>query len=150
MVNEYQSEIDKLLALSKTIAIHTVFVHLIPFEKKKLKSNTLPFTLGIVLSPDDDVSAHWETIKSFKAIQIMSVQPGFQGAPFLSHTLNKIIELREKEYKGKIYLDGGINEKTIPIILKNHSLPDALCVGSYLKENTAEKKELLHRVAGQT
>lgn len=150
MVNDYKSEIDKLLALSKSITIHTVFIHLIPFEKNKLKSNTFPFTLGIVLNPDDDVSTHWETIKSFKAVQIMSVQPGFQGSPFLPHMLDKITELRKKEYKGKIYIDGGINEKTIPIILKNTSLPDTLCIGSYLKKNIPEKIKTLQLFTSPT
>lgn len=150
MVNEYQSEIDTLLSLSQTVAIHTVFVHLLPFEKNKLKSDTLPFTLGIVLNPDDDLSTHWETVKSLKAIQIMSVQPGFQGAPFLPETLEKITELRKKEYTGEMYLDGGINEKTIPIILKNRSLPDALCIGSYLKEKIPQKIKILQSLTSPT
>lgn len=150
MVNEYQSEIDTLLSLSQTVAIHTVFVHLLPFEKSKPQLINVPFRLGIVLNPEDEVSTHWKIIQTFSAVQIMSVQPGFQGASFLPKTLEKITKLRKKEYIGEMYLDGGINEKTIPIILKNHSLPDALCIGSYLKEKIPQKIKILQSLISPT
>src|SRR3989344_593450 len=144
MVEKYQSEFEKLHELSSLITINTVFVHLTPFEKNRLKLNNTAFQLGIVLNPEDEVSAHWEVINTFSAIQIMSVQPGFQGASFLPETLEKINELREKKYPGKIYLDGGINDKTLPLILRSTHLPDVLCVGSYLKENSSEKLKLMN------
>jgi pentose-5-phosphate-3-epimerase len=74
----------------------------------------------------------------------MSVNPGRQGQPFLLETLKKIEQLRLLGYRNKIFLDGGINEKTIPEILAQKFLPDVLCPGSFLTK--ADEKDLSKRV----
>ena len=62
----------------------------------------------------------------------MSVTPGVQGNPFLPKTLNKIEQLRDLGYRKKIFLDGAVNDKTIPIINKLKYKPDVICPGSFL------------------
>jgi pentose-5-phosphate-3-epimerase len=62
----------------------------------------------------------------------MSVNPGFQGSPFLPEMLNKIEQLRNIGYRKEIFLDGAVNEKTISVILSKKYRPDFICPGSYL------------------
>jgi len=78
----------------------------------------------------------------------MSVTPGVQGNPFLEETLNKIEQLRLLGYRKEIFLDGAVNEKTIPVILSKKYQPDFICPGSYLtktkslEENVKYLKEI--------
>lgn len=139
MIEDFQSVLEKLQKLSQLIKINTVFIHLTPFERSKLKLSNFPFHLGIVLNPADEVLTNWEAIQRFSAVQIMSVHPGFQGTPFLPKVLNKITQLRQHGFEGIIYLDGGINEKTVSLILQNKNQPDVLCIGSYFRDNLQEK-----------
>ena len=62
----------------------------------------------------------------------MSVNPGKQGSPFIPETLKKIEQLRLLGYRSKIFLDGGVNDQTLPLILNQKYLPDVLCPGSFL------------------
>lgn len=73
----------------------------------------------------------------------MTVHPGAQGTPFIPEMLTKINELRENGFMGDIILDGGINNETLPLILKNKHLPTAVCPGSYLHEDTENRLNML-------
>lgn len=120
------TEIDNLSTKLKT---ETVLIH-------NLDSFISKPNMGIAIDPQISV----ETIKqrfdfnSIPVIQIMSVIPGAQGRAFIPETLHKIEQLRKSGYKNKIYLDGGINNETIPLILSSQFQPDILCVGSYLSK----------------
>lgn len=147
MVDNPGLEINKLNQIMANIKIKTVLIHLRTSKNSQLVNPKFMtrFQLGIVLNPEDQIEDNWETIKDFPVIQIMSVRPGFQGAPFLPETLKKIIQLRGRGFGGKIYLDGGINNQSIPLILQNQHRPDALCVGSYLKQDASERlKSMKH------
>ena len=54
-------------------------------------------------------------------VLIMTVEPGFGGQRFINDTLDKIREVRRNADKLgldlRIEVDGGINEKTIPIVV---------------------------------
>ena len=58
----------------------------------------------------------------------MSVTPGAQGQKFIPETLNKIIAFKQNNPEHFIEVDGGINEKTLPALVKTKV--DALCIGS--------------------
>ena len=62
----------------------------------------------------------------------MSVTPGVQGNPFSPDTLLKIEQLRVLGYKSKIFLDGAVNDRTLPVINKLKYKPDVICPGSFL------------------
>lgn len=151
MGNDYEAEIKKLQSLSQQIKIKTIFIHLslLP-DYERLTMNYEPFSFGLVLNPEDTVESLAKTydLTKLKHIQIMSVNPGFQGAPFIPETLKKVEHLRLKYYRNKIYLDGGINEKTLPAIMQQKYEPDVLCIGSYLtKAGDIQKKvQYLHTV----
>lgn len=132
------NEIDKL---SQKIAVKTIFIH-------NLDSFNLQPNAGIAIDPQISV----DTIKqkfdlnSIPVIQVMSVVPGAQGRAFIPETLNKIEQLRKTGYRNKIYLDGGINNETLPTILEKEYRPDVLCIGSYLThaENIEERVKQLN------
>ncbi len=144
MVKDYEKDIEKLLELKKFLNIETVLIHASLSPNLSLLTTRYSlFSFGLVLNSEDSV----ETIKinydleKVPLIQIMSIRPGAQGNPFIPESLKKIEQLRNTNYRNKIALDGGINDKTIPLILSQKFLPDILCPGSFLtKEENLEKK----------
>lgn len=144
MVKDYEKEIIKLEKLSKYINITNVLVHLStlvldPSTPLRSAQDDNKWEYGIVLNPEDEVTPNWDTIETFKTVQLMTVHPGQQGGPFLPNVLFKISELRERGFKGKIILDGAMNDTTLPQVLENSYLPDSICPGSYFKENVEER-----------
>lgn len=148
MVQDYKTNIKKIIELKKIINIDLVLIHasLHP-DIEHLTSNIDNLLFGLVLNPEDKV----ETIKTeynlqkMLIIQIMSIDPGAQGKPFIPETLQKVEQLRSAYYKNSISLDGGINELTIPYICSQKFQPDIVCPGSFLTraENLEEKVEYL-------
>ncbi len=128
--------------------INVVFVHLKP-AKREFFEKKYSFDLGIALSPEDSVE---EFLKKFetneiKHLLILTVNPGFQGGKFLPEMLKKVEEVRALGFSGEIYLDGGINEKTINHILPLKNLINFLCIGSYLtKQNPKNLKTIIGKL----
>lgn len=137
MVKDWQKEIMKLKQLAKRITIKNIFVHFSVFSLQFPYPSPSSFqTIGLVLDPSDNISdiSHKYDLNKIPFVQIMSIKAGFQGQPFIPETLNKIEQLRQINYKSEIFLDGGINEKTLPIIKSQKFKPDFLCIGSYLTQ----------------
>jgi ribulose-phosphate 3-epimerase len=144
MVINPEEQIEQLVDLQKAIPIKHVFIH----QKLKPPLKTImerfsEFTIGLVLNPEDSVNdlVHDHPLNSIPAIQIMSVNPGFQGNPFMEETLDKIEQLRKNNYKYEIFLDGGVNDKTLPVIKSKSFVPDYVSIGSYISqaENLKER-----------
>ncbi len=140
MVKDYQKEIKKLDRLKKLITVKNILIHFSAILDFSV------FPIGLVLNPQDQVRtlANRCNLEIIPYLQIMSVNPGFQGSPFLPQTLKKIEQLRLLGYRNKIFLDGAVNDKTMPIILSKKFRPDVLCPGSFLSK---AGKELKKRVA---
>lgn len=139
MVNDYFKEVEHIKALSKIVPVRNILLHAsLQPDYPDLSSSFPNFTFGMVLNIEDDVSRFITSsiIKIVPVIQIMTVNVGFQEGTFVPLTLNKIEHLRKIGYKGEIFLDGGINEQTLPIVLSQKYLPSTLCVGSYLTKST--------------
>lgn len=154
MVSTIEEHLHQVLQLQDYFTINAVLLH----EKLKPDVTALTkqfpsLTIGLVLNPEDTVQEmrYITTINTIPYIQIMSVNPGFQGSPFLEDTLNKVEQLRKKDYKGIILLDGGVNNITLPVILSKPYTPDICGVGSYLSkaDNLAERVEELNRIISQ-
>ena len=130
MVKDYEAEIKKIEKLKEIIKIYYIFIHFSAIKNPM----TAGGTIGIVLNPEDKVDdlTSYYNLKQIPLIQIMSVTPGVQGNPFLPDTLNKVEQLRLLGYRNKIYLDGAVNDKTLPIINEQKFKPDVICPGSYL------------------
>src|SRR3989344_4912266 len=152
MVKDYEKEIEKLsnLVSKKIMKINNIFVHFSLLPNYQLLITNYPnFSFGLVLNPEDNVDELKQKydLNQIESIQIMSVNPGFQGQPFLPHTLKKIEQLRKQNYRHKILLDGAINQDTLPLILSKKYKPDCLCIGSYLTkaENLKERIKFLNK-----
>ncbi len=145
MVKDYGKIINYLRALTSKIKIGTVLVHHKAGPDKGLFiSQSDSFTIGLVINPDEQIKtlSTYYSFEIMRAIQIMSVEPGAQGQGFIKETLNKIEQLRLLNYRNKIYLDGGINNLTLPIILSQHYLPDTLAIGSYFTKAVDVKMQV--------
>jgi len=148
MVSNPASYIDSIRALKQDIHIDTIFIHY-----KTLSSNA-PFThfvntyssvanMGLVLNPEDEVKVVNNIIPVYiiPIIQIMTINPGRQGNPFMVESLKKIEQLRKLGYRNKIAVDGGVNLETIQMMISQNQIPDIVCPGSYFsKAKNLEKR----------
>jgi pentose-5-phosphate-3-epimerase len=137
MVKDYEKELKKLKELSKLININKVFIHYkVLKEYKDVIKKHSEITIGIVIDPDDEIEkdSNNKELNLFSSIQIMSVNPGFQGSPFIKDSLKKIDYLRDNDYKGEIYIDGSVNDKTLQDIIYRKNTPDYLGIGSFLSK----------------
>ena len=145
MVSDFERDIAKLNQLNKYIVIKNIFIHYSAIKNFKLKIEKLSdIPIGLTLNPEDSVDnlkSHFN-LKKLPTIQIMSVTPGVQGNPFIPNTLNKIEQLRLLDYRNKIYLDGAVNDKTLPFINEQKYKPDVICPGSYLTKTKTLKKNV--------
>ena len=130
MVKNPEKELEELKGKQN---INLAFIDL-QSAKEEFFKTSYPFEIGITLNPGDKPEdfSQKNFFKSIDNLLIMTVNPGFQGSPFLSEMLEKIKALRKLGFRGKIYLDGGINDKTIDKILPYKNEIFALCIGSYL------------------
>lgn len=112
---------------------------------KKIRSRGI--TAGISVKPNTPVESVYELIDLLDMVLVMTVEPGFGGQGFISHTLDKISALRrEIERRGlktDIEVDGGIDAST-SVLVKNAGA-NVLVSGSYLfkaKDMAAAAKSL--------
>ena len=137
MVKDYVTHLEFLEHISKQINIGVVMIHskLRP-NLDQLKHQFHSFIIGLVINPEGSVQefSSYYDLSEVPFIQIMSVNPGFQGAAFIPESLNKIEQLKKIDYRFKIYLDGGINDRTLPVIFSRTFTPDVIGPGSYISK----------------
>jgi pentose-5-phosphate-3-epimerase len=143
MVKDWKVELVKLEKLDWNIT--RVLIHA-PVFNSNFQPQISKFNLGLVLNPEDSVADNLSTIKLFPTVQLMTVHPGKQGSPFVPEVLEKIKELRENGYDGEVILDGAMNDKTLALVLEHDYLPDAICPGSYFKENVKNRLAALENL----
>jgi ribulose-phosphate 3-epimerase len=141
MVEDYEKEIEKIKLIQDKLTVDTVFIHVSRIMASHNSYEDQPFHVGMVLNPEDSVETFQRNIEALQrnvstndidAVQIMTVHPGFQGQPFLPEQLEKINELRINGFTKNIFIDGGINDQSLPLIKQLEYKPDFLCIGSYL------------------
>lgn len=146
MVKDYEECLEEIAILKDYINIKNVLIHFNLSPKISELNSKYLFTIGLVVSPQDQIKdlGRDYRLMEIPCLQIMSVVPGAQGKPFMPETLNKIEQLRNMGYRNNIYLDGGINNQTLPTIASQKNQPDVLCPGSYLTKAPAE--DLANRI----
>ncbi len=97
---------------------------------------------GVTLNPSTPVSVLEDIICDVDMVLLMSVNPGFGGQTFIENTIQKVGRLRklidENGSKALIEIDGGVQEKTAPRLVKAGA--DVLVSGSYVfKSATPEE-----------
>ncbi|MCL1903036.1 MAG: ribulose-phosphate 3-epimerase [Oscillospiraceae bacterium] len=89
---------------------------------------------GLAINPPTPIEKAFPFIGIADVFVIMSVNPGYGGQAFIPQSLNKIESLRNKAenlgINAVIEVDGGINEKTAPAVIKAGA--DILVSGNYL------------------
>ena len=104
---------------------------------------------GISIKPKTSVSDILEYLPLVDMVLVMSVEPGFGGQSFMMESIDKVKELRRlkdlNHYSYLINIDGGIKDKTAPLI---SPYVDLAVSGSYIcnSDNPKEKIEILHKL----
>jgi ribulose-phosphate 3-epimerase len=93
---------------------------------------------GISIKPKTPVSALIPYLDKIDSVLVMSVEPGFGGQKFMPEVLPKIEEIRALKPDIMISVDGGIDDKTAPLVKKAGA--DTLVAGSYYFKSS-DKKE---------
>lgn len=89
---------------------------------------------GVTICPATPVATLTDIIGDLDLVLIMSVNPGFGGQPFITHSVKKVAELRElitrTGSKALIEVDGGVNAETGRLLAEAGA--DILVAGSYV------------------
>ena len=103
-------------------------------EKAKEILSTFKGNIGIAINPSTDVSEILDLLNMVSHVLVMSVIPGKGGQTFISDSLNKVKQLKQKineeNLNVEIQVDGGINYEWGP---KSFSAGvDSVVSGSFL------------------
>lgn len=102
---------------------------------------------AVTLNPATPVSLLTDIITDVDMVLLMSVNPGFGGQKFITHTLKKVGSLREmissSGSDAMIEIDGGVNAETGKLLAEAGA--DVVVAGSYVfgAPNPAERISLL-------
>ncbi|MCM8800558.1 MAG: ribulose-phosphate 3-epimerase [Candidatus Omnitrophica bacterium] len=110
-----------------TVHIETVSKSSLRAIGKKLKSKGIK--MGIALNPSTSLDKIKDVLNLVDLVLVMSVNPGFSGQSFISSVIPKIKRLR-CIFKGDIAVDGGINDKVAPFLIRAGA--NILASASYL------------------
>ena len=87
---------------------------------------------AVTLNPSTPVAMLTDIIRDVDMVLLMSVNPGFGGQKFITHTLDKVRELREliarTGSQALIEVDGGVNLETGACLVEAGA--DALVAGN--------------------
>ncbi|RDC63073.1 ribulose-phosphate 3-epimerase [Adhaeribacter pallidiroseus] len=101
---------------------------------------------GVALNPHTPVALLEDIIQDIDLVCLMSVNPGFGGQKFITHTYPKVAALRElilaKNAQALIEIDGGVNEETAPLLLQHGA--DVLVAGSFVFQATNPLQTILN------
>lgn len=112
---------------TKMVALH-VEADGLPNALDQLQNGGVP--MGLALNPETPVSAVEPWLERLDFVQLMTVEPGGQGRPFLMKQLEKIAELRVLRPELQIAVDGGVSRATIQEVGRHNV--DYIVVGSAL------------------
>ena len=73
---------------------------------------------GVAINPATSVVTLREILPYITTVNVMTVEPGFGGQKFITHSPEKIRRLRAMSTKIEIEVDGGIDAKTAPLVVK--------------------------------
>ena len=92
----------------------------------------LGMNAGVAINPHTPVNVLQDIISEIDLVILMSVNPGFGGQKFIESTFQKVKYLRQliktKKSKAKIEVDGGVDLKNAPLLVKEGA--DVLVAGN--------------------
>lgn len=132
--------------------VKTIIFHLEVCRNKKDALNIIECIkknkqkVGIAINPDTHLRRLWPYYKLIDKVLVMTVHPGFQQQQFMPEALRKVKEIRKKNPKLDISVDGGINIRNAKQCAKAGAT--SINSGSYIfKKGKANKKEVKERIA---
>ena len=127
---------------SDMITVHIETISKSKIKYQRLRLNARGVKLGVSLNPNTRLSKIEDVLKFVDFVLVMSVYPGFGGQKFIPGVLPKIKRLRSL-FKGDISVDGGVNDKVAPALIKAGA--NILAAGSYIfgAKNTKQAIERL-------
>jgi ribulose-phosphate 3-epimerase len=125
---------EKLLDAFVSCGSDMITVHIETISLSKIKAlrpglQAKGVKLGVSLNPATPLARIKPALKYADFVLVMSVNPGFSGQSFIASAVPKIRQLR-KIYCGDISVDGGINERTAPKVIRAGA--NILAAGSYI------------------
>jgi ribulose-phosphate 3-epimerase len=73
---------------------------------------------GVAINPATSVEALREILPYIALVNVMTVEPGFGGQKFIARSPEKIRRVRAMAPRVEIEVDGGIDAKTAPLVVK--------------------------------
>jgi ribulose-phosphate 3-epimerase len=73
---------------------------------------------GVAINPATPIEALREILPYITTVNVMTVEPGFGGQKFILHSPEKIRRLRAMSASIEIEVDGGIDAKSAPLVVK--------------------------------
>jgi len=117
-----------------SIIVHAETVKDMPacfLKIRELKGNSgAGVKVGVSINPETPVSLIEPVLGLVDTVLIMSVHPGFGGQEFIPEVLEKVRALRALRADLDIAVDGGVNDKTAPLIIEAGA--NILISGSYI------------------
>jgi len=126
MVKEWSPLVEQLAKVSEEFNINSAVIH----QKYYSQPPAVDFEVGLAIDLDDELD--FKLINQVSLVQVMTINLGFQGTPFVPEALTKITQLRQNGFEGQVIIDGGVNPETLSLIVENKGLPDIIGVGGYL------------------
>ena len=91
-------------------------------------ARSLGVSIGVALNPDTPVDAARDVLPDVDSVLLMSVHPGYYGAPFVPEVVAKIEQVRQSFPGLEIGMDGGIKPENLVEVARRGL--DSVCVGS--------------------
>lgn len=103
--------------------------------------------VGIAINPETDIESLEPYKNDIDQILVMGIVPGFQGQPFIPATIDKIKDLKSKNWSVKISTDGAVSTVNARKLVE--AGVDQLVSGSFLlngdiDENVEKIWEVIH------
>ena len=106
---------------------------------KKIRSENRE--VGGVLNPETNYNVLKSYISELDLVQFMTVDPGFQGSPFLPEVLGKIKSFHIQYPNKAIQVDGGIHSGTVKLV--SEAGADSAVLGSHIFSEGRDVGEVL-------
>jgi ribulose-phosphate 3-epimerase len=86
--------------------------------------------VGLSFNPQTSFEDFEDCIRKCDYVQLMTINPGGQGRPFIMESLNKIAKFKEKYPDIRLQVDGGITTETMRMAVEAGA--DDVVVGSQI------------------